>query len=441
MCKFYAPTMLYHFIIIGVPFHLCELISELAEQSEEVQKQQSEKLEAQEQELREQKQKLQTHNQMLQSQLQEQQLQSELFQQQLQELKTKAQGHSDVTQLKEELAMEKQHSAVLQGRLQHVEQDLQRGTETSQTLQLKCDYLEHELQIEKETSQALQAKCHYLENTVIAGLIQRMEILEVAVQAVERLWVVSRDEVHLSTTILGTGGWGYVTVATYRGRRVAAKCLHENIASPHNLKQFEKEIQLFARCRHPNLLEFIGAVPDHPAIILTEIMDTNLRQALTQRRATPNHIHPISMNIAQALLYLHSIQPHPLIHRDVSAPNVLLKADGDGWIAKLSDLGSAQFAHIAQTLGPGAIIYAAPEVTQRDSARQQTVKIDIYSYGVLLIEMLTREMPTSSVDMLLRSIQLRWPRFVPLITSCTNVDPDKRPSIRQVIDQLDTMTI
>ena len=426
--------MLYHFIIIGVPFHLCELISELAEQSEEVQKQQSEKLEAQEQELREQKQKLQTHNQMLQSRLQEQQLQSELFQQKLQELETKAQGHSDVTELKEELAMEKQHSAVLQGRLQHVEQDLQRSSVAAQTLQVKCDYLEQELQTEK-------AKFCCLENTVIAGLVQRMETLEVAVHAVERLWVVSRDEVHLSNNILGTGGWGYVTEATYRGRKVAAKCLHENIASPHNLKLFEKEIQLFARCRHPNLLEFIGAVSDHPAIILTEIMDTNLRQALTQRRATPNHIHPISMNIAQALLYLHSIQPHPLIHRDVSAPNVLLKADGNGWIAKLSDLGSAQFAHIAQTLVPGAVIYAAPEVTQRDSARQQTVKIDIYSYGVLLIEMLTREMPTSSVDMLLRSIQLRWPRFVPLITSCTNVDPDKRPSIRQVIDQLDTMTI
>ena len=66
-------------------------------------------------------------------------------------------------------------------------------------------------------------------------------------------------------------------------------------------------------------------------IILTEIMDTNLRDALTQR-ATPNHIHPISIDVAQGLLYLHSIQPHPLIHHDVSTPNVLLKADGNGYI-------------------------------------------------------------------------------------------------------------
>ena len=392
---------------------MCELITELAEKSDEIQNQQSQILQTQEN-------KLQSQESQLQKQQEQMEVQAKVFHHQLQELKMQAQVPGNVIELQEDLATEKQQSAVLQEKLQQVQQ---------------------ELQTERETSQALQAKCHYLENTVIGGLIQRMETLEVAVQAVERLWVVSRDEVHLSNTILGTGGWGYVIVATYRGRRVAAKCLHSSINSTYNQDQFEKEIRISARCRHNNLLEFIGAVPEHPAIILTEIMDTNLRDALTQRRATPNHIHPISVNIAQGLLYLHSIQPHPLIHRDVSAPNVLLKVDGNGWIAKLSDLGSAQFAHIAQTLGPGAIIYAAPEVTQRDSARQQTVKIDIYSYGVLLIEMLTREMPTRSIDVLLRSVRSRWPRFVSLITSCTNVDPNKRPTMRQVIDQLDTIIL
>ena len=201
---------------------------------------------------------------------------------------------------------------------------------------------------------------------------------------VERLWAISRDEVTLSNNILGTGGWGYVTEATYRGRRVAAKCLHEAIVSPHNQELFAKEMKISTRCRHRNLVEFIGAVPDHPAIIVIELMDCTLRTALADRRATPNHIHPISMDVAQGLLYLHSIQPHPLIHRDVSAPNVLLKAASNGWVAKLSDLGSAQFANLAQTLAPGCFLYAAPEVQQRETAHQQTVKIDVFSYGVLL---------------------------------------------------------
>ena len=318
--------------------------------------------------------------------------------------------------------------------------------------------LQEELNLEKANSQSLQQRCDYLENTVITNLLQRLKALEGTVErlwansqdeerlkrledTVERLWTISRDEVLLSNNILGTGGWGYVTEATYRGRRVAAKCLHEAIVSPHNQELFAKEMKISARCHHRNLVEFIGAVPDHPAIIVIELMECTLRFALGNRRATPNHIHPISMDVAQGLFYLHSIQPHPLIHRDVSAPNVLLKAAGNGWIAKLSDLGSAQFANLAQTLAPGCFLYAAPEVQQRDSAHLQSVKIDVYSFGVLLIEILTREMPTETIDVLLRSVQSRWPRFVSLITSCTVTDPNQRPSMRQVIDQLDTITV
>ena len=332
-----------------------------------------------------------------------------------------------ITKLQQDLAAEKQQSEVLQERLRMVE--------------AHAVELQQQLDTEKETSRMLQAKCHYLENTTISNLIERMEAVEVAVQAVEQLWVVSRDEIHLSDNILGTGGWGYVKEATYRGRRVAAKCLHRSIVSPHNQKQFEKEIKISARCRHRNLVEFIGAVLDHPAIILIEVMDANLRDALADRRVSPNHIHPIIAGVAQGLSYLHNIQPHPIIHRDVSAPNVLLKADDNGWIAKLSDLGSAQFAHIAHTVAPGCVLYAAPEVRQEALASQQTAKIDVYSYGVLLIEILTREMPTGNIEALVRSLQPKWHHFIPLITNCTNTIPNQRPSMKQIIDQLDTITI
>ena len=267
---------------------------------------------------------------------------------------------------------------------------------------------------------ALETSVERLQTT--SQVEERLKMLE---DTVERLWAIPRDEVLLSNNILGTGG-GYVTEATYRGRTVAAKCLHEAIVSPHNQELFAKEMKISACCRHQNLIEFIGAVPDHPAIIVIELMECTLRAALLNRRATPNHIHPISIDIAQGLFYLHNVQPHPLIHRDVSASNVLLKAAGNGWIAKLSDLGSAQFA---------------PEVQQEVSAHQQTVKIDVYSFGVLLTEMLTREMPTGSIETLVRSVQSRWPHFVPLITSCTVTNPNQRPSMRQIIDQLDTITI
>ena len=245
-------------------------------------------------------------------------------------------------------------------------------------------------------------------------------------------WTISRDEVFFDERSEDRS-WGYTTKAIYRGCFVFAKCRHNPITSSYEV--FAKDMKISAHCRHRNLVEFIGAVPDHPAIILIELMDCTLRAALTNRRAKPNHIHSISMDVSQGLLYLHSIQPHPLIHCDVSAANVLLKAAGFKWIAKLSDLSSAYFTQSYSSHN----IYAAPEVQEEDSAHQQTVKIDVYNFGVLLIEMLTREMPTGSIEALVRSVQSRWPYFVPLITSCTVTDPNQRPLMRQVIDQLDNI--
>ena len=328
--------------------------------------------------------------------------------------------------LEQRVTTEQQKYAAVETRLATEEQK-------SAALERRCEYLETSLAAEKQKSQSLEEKCNNQE--------ERLRTVE---DTVERLWAISRDEITLSNKILGTGGWGYVTEATFRGRHVAAKCLHEAIISPHNQQQFAKEMKISARCRHKNLVEFIGAVPDHPAIIVIEMMDCTLRFALSNGRVIPNHIHPICIDVAQGLVYLHSIQPHPLIHRDVSAPNVLLKAVSTGWIAKLSDLGSgrsAQFANIAQTLAPGCVLYAAPEVQQRDTALKQTEKVDVYSYGVLLIEILTREMPTGILSQLINSLIPIWPQFISLIQRCTNTDPVRRPAMREVITSLNRITI
>ena len=325
--------------------------------------------------------------------------------------------------LETRLSTEEQKSAALETRLSAEERK-------SAALETTCESLESSLAAEKQKSQSLEAQCNSQED--------RLRTVE---DTVERLWAIPRDEINLSNKILGTGGWGYVTEATFRGRRVAAKCLHEAIISPHNQELFAKEMKISARCRHKNLVEFIGAVPDHPAIIVIEMMDCTLRFALSNGRVIPNHIHPICIDVAQGLVYLHSIQPHPLIHRDVSAPNILLKAVGIGWIAKLSDLGSAQFANIAQTLAPGCVLYAAPEVQQRDTALKQTEKVDVYSYGVLLIEIFTREMPTGILSQLINSLRPTRPQFIPLIQQCTNTDPKRRPTMRDVISSLNIINI
>ena len=362
---------------------------------------------------------------------------------QFQQLQTTVTTEQQKSQsLSSTLADEQEKSQSLERRCQSLESALASEQEKSQSLERRCQSLESALASEQTRHQTLESNLAAEQQKSQSRYQNHEERLKEVEDTVEQLWSISRDEVNLTNKIIGTGGWGYVTEANFRGRRVAAKCLHTAITSQHNQQLFAKEMKIFARCRHHNLLEFIGAVPDHPAIIVTELMVTNLREALSNGRATPNHIHPICMDVAQALSYLHDIQPHPVIHRDVSAPNVLLKAvDTGGWIAKLSDLGSAQFANIAQTLAPGCVVYAAPEVRQESSARNQTTKMDVYSYGVLLIEILTRRMPLGNVADLIISIQPTWPKFVPLIRQCTTNEPSRRPTMIQVINTLNTITI
>ena len=296
----------------------------------------------------------------------------------------------------------------------------------------------HLLQAQTEYYQ-LQQKCGYLENTDIANLQEQLKELE-SKCAMEKSWAISRDELILCNDILERGDWGYLKEATYKGCKVAAKCFQKGIVSPHNKQTFVKKVNTLCDCHHQNIVEFIGVVVDHPSIIVTELMDCTLYAALDDENITPKHIHSISIDVAHGLLYLHNIQPQPIIHCNVNTLNVLLKKDKNRWIAKLSDLCSAQFAHLAnvQLLVPEYCdgVHSAPEVQQEDSAHQQTVKIDVYSFGVLLIEMLTREMPTGSIEALVRSVQSRWPHCVPLITSCTVTDPNQRPSMGEVIDQL-----
>ena len=79
------------------------------------------------------------------------------------------------------------------------------------------------------------------------------------------------------------------------------------------------------------------------------------------------------------------MRPDPIIHRDVSSANVLLNPTKDrAWIAKLSDYGSANYARSAVTQGPGNAAYAAPDALQ-------TPAMDVYSFGVLLLEMCVRK--------------------------------------------------
>ena len=195
-----------------------------------------------------------------------------------------------------------------------------------------------------------------------------------------REWVIPRDETQIADKCLGRGGWGSVNEGTYCGCTVAVKEIHELILSPHNIRRFEREMNIASKCRHPHLLQFIGATIDEGSpLFVTEQMEKSLRALLEQRQLSQTEIRVISLGVARALNYLHQKKPEPIIHRDVSSANVLLWRQSDQWRAKVSDYGTANFIQQTMTVAPGAMIYSAPEALTSN----QTVKVSLSEYSRL----------------------------------------------------------
>ena len=287
-------------------------------------------------------------------------------------------------------------------------------------------------------------------NTQVEVIRQRMQVAEHRAEEAERRaretrqgaketesdpsWVVRRDEIVLTDEELGRGGWAVVKVAKFRATHVAAKCLYSQIVSDYNRLLFIREMNMAARVRHPNLLQFIGATLRGELIILTELMPTSVRRELENECTfSPKQLTSISLDVARALNYLHLIHPIPIIHRDISSANVLLEpGPNNSWRAKVSDYGSVNLLQRVRTATPGSPTYAAPEA---ENAALQSPKMDIFSFGVLLIEMCTAHFPeVADRERLIQSIQ--QPDMVALIRRCLAEDRDARPSASDVITRL-----
>ena len=266
-------------------------------------------------------------------------------------------------------------------------------------------------------------------------LRERAAQFEDRLHQLETQWVVRREEIQLTGPELGRGGWATVSVATFRGMQVAAKSIHRQIISQHNERLFKREMNMAARIRHPNLVQFVGATLEGEMIILTELMPTSLRRELESNDyMAPIVVSSIGLGVSRALNYLHQMQPDPIIHRDISSANVLLEPiTFNKWRAKVTDYGSVNLQQQLETEGPGNPTYAAPEANH---PRLQSPKMDIFSFGILLIEMLTGELPPSDKRHLLMGT-IRHRRLLALIERCLNQQRENRPSASDIISELE----
>ena len=342
--------------------------------------------------------------------------------------------------------------------LQHTEERVQRAEGRAQEAEEKVRRAEEMVQEEMERVQRAEERAQQAEERqqrdreAVAELQRRLDEVEgreqerLAVQqqaiAAEQRgpsWEVGEEDIQLTGEVIGTGGWGAVRVAHLK---VAAKELHSQLESDYYDQVFQREMAVAAQVSHPNLLRFHGVKLEGGMTILTELMPTSLRAEVNRGRHHPEHrfsrehILSIAMDVACALNYLHHLIPDPIIHRDLSSANVLLKpTPNGGWLAKVSDYGSANFQQQLQIQNPGSPVYAAPE---SHNPALQSPKMDIFSFGVLLIEMCTSQFPVPERRPdLIESIC--YSQLVRLIRWCLNEDRNQRPTAAQVINYLPTL--
>ena len=272
---------------------------------------------------------------------------------------------------------------------------------------------------------------------------------------------------------IGDGSYATVVPLSFRGLKCAGKKLHtiffEN-ASPqekeHMIDRFQEECQLLGRLKHPNIVQFLGVHfedgSDLPVLVM-EFLHCTLSECVDRYGVLPEQVGTgILDDVATGLCYLHGHRP-PIVHRDLSANNVLLSSN---MTAKISDLGVSKILNLTparmsqMTKCPGTLSYMPPEALEEDP--EYSTKLDCFSMGVMILHVLCGSWPIPSkptrVDprnrkrvIGLTEAERREKYFqqvrgdhplVELIRGCLDNDPPQRPDavrilgrLRQVISQ------
>ncbi|AQK81785.1 phytosulfokine receptor precursor [Zea mays] len=237
-----------------------------------------------------------------------------------------------------------------------------------------------------------------------------------------------------ASNVLGVGGFGCVYKAVFDGG-VAAAVKRLEAGGPECEKEFENELDLLGRIRHPNIVTLLGfCVHEGNHYIVYELMhkgslDTQLHGA-SRGSALSWHVRmKIALDMARGLEYLHEHCSPPVIHRDLKSSNILLDSDFN---AKISDFGLAVTSgnidkgsmKLSGTLG-----YVAPEYLLDGKL---TEKSDVYAFGVVLLELLMGRKPVEKMSQTQCQSIVTW--AMPQLTERTKLPNIVDPVIRDTMD-------
>jgi len=262
--------------------------------------------------------------------------------------------------------------------------------------------------------------------------------------------LVDMREVVLKERI-GRGSVGDVYRGYWRGTEIAVKKMPTVNFTPNFMKEMLREAEIMKSIRHPNILTFMGASTEWPDVcIITEYMP---RGSLWQILHNPNIQlswdlkRKMAIDACTGMNFLHCSN---IIHRDLKSHNLLVDQN---WKVKVADFGLSKMIEekcISTMTACGTPCWTAPEVLRH---QRYSVKADVYSFGICLWEMATREDPYQNIPPFQVILQVATkglrPEIPPdcpqewaqLIRDCWADDPDQRPTFAEVQQRLQTMIL
>ncbi|KAM4558113.1 mitogen-activated protein kinase kinase kinase 20 [Odontesthes bonariensis] len=254
---------------------------------------------------------------------------------------------------------------------------------------------------------------------------------------------VKFDDIHFYENC-GGGSFGSV----YRAKWIS----QDKEVAVKKLLKIENEAEILSVLSHRNIIQFYGAVVEAPnyGIVTEYASGGSLYDYLSSDESEEMDMGQImtwAAEIARGMHYLHSEAPVKVIHRDLKSRNVVLTADK---ILKICDFGASRFlTHTTHMSLVGTFPWMAPEVIQSLPVSETC---DTFSYGVVLWEMITREIPFNGLE----GLQVAWlvveknerltipsgcpASFAELLRKCWATEAKERPMFKQILCTLESMS-
>uniref|UniRef100_A0A7C9E586 Dual-specificity kinase n=1 Tax=Opuntia streptacantha TaxID=393608 RepID=A0A7C9E586_OPUST len=307
----------------------------------------------------------------------------------------------------------------------------------------------NELNEEEFKDAVVSSSCQYTPGLVLQLEEADMGTKQSVVEMFTDHFLIDLDYLVIGPMI-SDGHYSIVYSGWYKSQPVAIKTvMPDNTAavSPERRAKFAKEALMLSKVKHDNIVEFIGAAVEPTMVIVTELMGGGtLQKYLWGLR--PNLLDlklaiKFALDISCAMEYLHSIG---VIHRDLKPANLLLTNDLKK--IKVADFGLAtEDTEREKTVEAGTYRWMAPELFNVEALRKGEKKyydhkVDIYSFSLVLWELLTNETPFKGRNTMLvayavannlrPSVENIPQSIVPLLVSCWSEDPTNRPEFSEI---------